>query len=182
MITHSDSTIAECCLQVALDMAEGVAHWSGFGPECDMQMVWQEWKTVARLASAYYAQNQTCTGGNLHVVLDDGNVDDRSILWAIDWLAGGRDRDKLKPEPDPDPDGVALLRLLLLLPEPLRWMVAEIVGGLDGVPLSVPAYVNAGRDDRVVPYPPNHPLYFQMKATRDGGVERAHRGPEGTDG
>lgn len=83
-----------------------------------------DWRSVAQLFSAYYFKDGTCTGGNLHVVIDDTNIDDRSIHWTRGFC------DALN-----DDDGAILMGLLVEMPMIDRAYISEKVGGRDGEPL-----------------------------------------------
>lgn len=61
---------------------------------------------VQRLIDAYYQFDGCIVGGDLHVVLDDGNWEDGSIQWCID-TAGTREAS--------EPECARLLGRLLLL-------------------------------------------------------------------
>lgn len=82
------------------------------------------WENVAEIFSAYYHKDGSCTGGNLHVVVDDTNVEDENIHWT-DGLCSARE----------DQDGSALMSLLAELPMADRIRISCEVGGTDGKPL-----------------------------------------------
>ena len=54
------------------------------------------------LVTAYYAKPGNAAGGSLHLVLDDGNVQDEHVEFCRDYAAR-----------EGDEDGVALAELLL---------------------------------------------------------------------
>lgn len=43
------------------------------------------------LARTYYALDGNGTGGAFHIVLDDGNTDDHSVIWCDGYSAGRGD-------------------------------------------------------------------------------------------
>lgn len=91
-----------------------------------------DWRSVALLAMAYYAKDENkWSGGNCHVVLDDTNIEDRSIHWTRGQCDAKGDK-----------DGSCLMGLLLLLPECERRLVSEVCRGTEGLPLGTPAYVS----------------------------------------
>lgn len=57
---------------------------------------------VLPVANAYYAKPGNSVGGNLHIVLEDGNVETSFVKWCIDEATKQNDA-----------DGVALGNLLL---------------------------------------------------------------------
>jgi hypothetical protein len=64
---------------------------------------------VLPLVQAYYAKPGNFAGGSLHIVLDDGNVNDGSVQFCIDYA-----REK------GDEDGIALGMLLLRMSKTQR--------------------------------------------------------------
>jgi hypothetical protein len=60
--------------------------------------------SVTALAKAYYAKPGNCVGGNLHIVLDDGNTEDSHVLFCRE-----------KAVEDGDVDGIELADALLQL-------------------------------------------------------------------
>lgn len=69
------------------------------------------------LIGAYYALDGNITGGSLHIVLDDGNLETEHVEWCVRWAAEKN-----------DPDGVFLARLLLKFTDAER---AQMLG-IDG--------------------------------------------------
>jgi hypothetical protein len=59
---------------------------------------------VIPLVLDYYAKEGNCAGGNLHIVLDDGNLQNSSIEYCLKCA-----------EEENDVDGVVLAKLLLLM-------------------------------------------------------------------
>ena len=59
---------------------------------------------VQPYVNAYYAMEGNGAGGSLHIVLDDGNVNDGHVQFCIEFA---QERD--------DPDGVLLARVLLAM-------------------------------------------------------------------
>ena len=57
---------------------------------------------VLPLVQAYYAKPGNSCGGSLHIVLDDGNIEDGSVRFCRDWAAK-----------HDDPDGIELAEILL---------------------------------------------------------------------
>lgn len=57
---------------------------------------------VLPLVWAYYAKEGNGTGGSLHIVLEDENIEDHHVRFCLQWA---RDHN--------DPDGIALAELLL---------------------------------------------------------------------
>ena len=51
---------------------------------------------VNLLIEILYNDLQESAGGLLHIVLDDGNLDDEDIRWCLDWC----DREENKHRPD----------------------------------------------------------------------------------
>jgi hypothetical protein len=47
--------------------------------------------TVIHLAREYYRQPGNLAGGSLHIVLDDGNLDDSDILFCIEYAKKEKD-------------------------------------------------------------------------------------------
>ena len=64
---------------------------------------------MKKIVEEFYNLNGNCVGGNLHIVLDDINVSDDSILWCRDRCITQRDF-----------DGVFLCDLLLQYTEDQR--------------------------------------------------------------
>jgi hypothetical protein len=52
---------------------------------------YEEAQLLGELIEIYYAVDGNGVGGNLHVVLDDGNLDDESIKWCIGECLAGSD-------------------------------------------------------------------------------------------
>lgn len=57
---------------------------------------------VLPLVKVYYAKPGNGTGGSLHIVLEDGNVETSHVQWCLE-----------RAQEQGDEDGVALARLLL---------------------------------------------------------------------
>ncbi len=49
--------------------------------------------TVKALVRRYYAKPGHSAGGNCHVVLDDGNVDNGCLRWTLDYCEKALDED-----------------------------------------------------------------------------------------
>ncbi len=49
--------------------------------------------TVREWIRAYYAKPEHEAGGNCHVVLDDGNIRDKDIMWTLDRCVTAGDAD-----------------------------------------------------------------------------------------
>ena len=69
---------------------------------------------MKKIVEEFYNLNGNCVGGNLHIVLDDINVGDDTILWCLDRCIVQSDL-----------DGAFLCELLLQYTEDQR---EEIVG------------------------------------------------------
>lgn len=69
---------------------------------------------VMSLAEQYVRQSQNNTGGSLHIVLEDLNIDDEDVEWCI---THAEDRE--------DPEGVTLGLLLRALSVPQRLHIAK---------------------------------------------------------
>lgn len=76
---------------------------------------------LQRLIDAYYQFDRCGVGGDLHVVLDDGNWDDGTIQWCIDHSGEYGDR---------EPECARLLGRLLLLTT--RTQRNKLDAGYDG--------------------------------------------------
>ena len=50
---------------------------------------------IVELVEAYYAKPGNLAGGNLHIVLDDGNVEDENIEWCRERCLEAGDSDGL---------------------------------------------------------------------------------------
>jgi hypothetical protein len=48
---------------------------------------------VLDIVNAYYAQRGNEAGGNLHIVLDDGNVRDGDVAFCLGWAIEKRDKE-----------------------------------------------------------------------------------------
>lgn len=48
---------------------------------------------VLPLAQAYYAKPENCVGGNLHLVLEEGNVQDDHVRYCLERARGAGDED-----------------------------------------------------------------------------------------
>lgn len=46
---------------------------------------------LKKLISEYYEIKENVCGGNLHIMLDDGNLNDRDIIWCYDHCEGKKD-------------------------------------------------------------------------------------------
>jgi hypothetical protein len=64
---------------------------------------------VMPLVRAYYAKEENGAGGSLHIVLDDGNVEDSSVEFCIE-----------EAEKRGDKDGVELGKILLRMSKTQR--------------------------------------------------------------
>jgi hypothetical protein len=72
---------------------------------------------VLPLVRAYYAKPGNAVGGNLHIVLDEGNVETGHVEWC---LARARE--------EGDADGAALAELLLRMSKTQRSKLASLAG------------------------------------------------------
>lgn len=69
---------------------------------------------VLPIARRYFAKEGNAAGGSLHIVLEDGNIDDSSVQFCREWaLERG------------DADGVALADLLLRMSKTQRKKIAS---------------------------------------------------------
>lgn len=57
---------------------------------------------VRALVEAYYDKPGNATGGNCHIVLDDGNLKTQHIVWALERCEAAGDK-----------DGAEIMRLML---------------------------------------------------------------------
>lgn len=64
---------------------------------------------VMPLIEAYYAKSGNGVGGSLHIVLEDGNVEDHHVRWCLECA-----------EKHGDTDGVELAKLLLAMSKTQR--------------------------------------------------------------
>lgn len=71
-------------------------------------------KELVKAARDYYAHPENGCGGSLHIVLDDGNVEEEHVLWCRDHA-----------EEQGDVEGVALCDKLLDATEDERLRVYE---------------------------------------------------------
>ena len=62
-----------------------------------------------KMINAYYAKPGNCTGGSLHIVLDDDNLEDHHVDFCIQWAKDANDA-----------DGVALGEAIRQIPEARR--------------------------------------------------------------
>lgn len=69
---------------------------------------------VLPLVRAYYAKPENGVGGNLHIVLDDGNVEDSHVRFCLD-----------RAHEAGDADGIALAGLLLRMSRTQRLKLAN---------------------------------------------------------
>ena len=76
---------------------------------------------VLEVCRAYYLLPGKEAGGSLHIVLDDGNIDDAFVKWCGEWALGRCDQD----DHAVDPVGWLLARLLLRLTEDERETIYE---------------------------------------------------------
>lgn len=67
---------------------------------------------------AYYKLNPAW--GSLHVVLDDGNIDDATVRWCRDWAIEHS-----------DPEGAALAEILLRMSKTQRSKIGDKAGRKD---------------------------------------------------
>ena len=51
---------------------------------------------VMPLIIDYYSKEENGAGGSLHIVLNDGNIDDDSIIWCINYAKEKGDKDGVK--------------------------------------------------------------------------------------
>lgn len=64
---------------------------------------------VIPLCREYYAKPGNCSGGSLHIVLEDGNIEDSHVRFCIEFA-----------REEGDPDGVALAETLLSMSKTQR--------------------------------------------------------------
>jgi len=83
-----------------------------------------ETEMALEMARAYYAKYGNECGGSLHVVLDDGNVDDDSVRFCCNWAADNQDA-----------DGVDLANKLLTITEDMRHELYCALSGIAWYPM-----------------------------------------------
>lgn len=71
---------------------------------------------VLPLIQAYYAKPGNGVGGNLHIVLEDLNVEDSHVRWCLEYA-----------EKQGDTDGVELAKLLLAMSKTQRLKLGGLV-------------------------------------------------------
>jgi hypothetical protein len=69
---------------------------------------------VLPLVRAYYEKSDNIVGGNLHLILDDANVEDQHVLFCL-GIANERN----------DDDGVRIAELLLRMSKTQRYKIAR---------------------------------------------------------
>ena len=74
--------------------------------------------TIREYVSCLYKLDGCCTGGLLHIVLDDGNLDDDDIKWCLDRCIEN-------PEEEESGIGKLICEELLKLPMEQRRLVYE---------------------------------------------------------
>lgn len=80
----------------------------------------EAFESALKMAQAYYAKEGNICGGSLHVVLDDGNVDDECVRFSRNWAQDHQDA-----------DGVDLANKLLTITEEMRH---DLYCRLHGIP------------------------------------------------
>jgi len=77
----------------------------------------QSWRDMIRPAWSYYNTEGNGAGGSLHIVLDDGNLEDDSVRFCLRWAEGHQSKWSaggwVEVFVERDEAGVALAKLLL---------------------------------------------------------------------
>jgi hypothetical protein len=50
---------------------------------------------VSKLVTLLYDDLDECCGGMLHIILDDGNLEDEHILWCIEYCNRDENKDRI---------------------------------------------------------------------------------------